>query len=130
MLVGGSSCLVYASHGWKVAYHGKGAVEEAVDRPLQPSFVCLCAVCMACSLQVNHGQIDVDQSALTGESLPVTIFAGESAKMGSTVVRGEVRRGVGTASCAWSGWVSCCARMVCSLVLLHASLHEPARSYP
>eukprot|EP01012_Entosiphon_sulcatum_P038967 TRINITY_DN508_c0_g1_i1.p1 TRINITY_DN508_c0_g1~~TRINITY_DN508_c0_g1_i1.p1 ORF type:complete len:933 (-),score=160.22 TRINITY_DN508_c0_g1_i1:390-3188(-) len=39
---------------------------------------------------VNHGQIDVDQAALTGESLPVTLFKGESAKMGSTVVRGEV----------------------------------------
>ena len=41
-------------------------------------------------MQVNHGQIDVDQAALTGESLPVTMYAGESAKMGSTVVRGEV----------------------------------------
>jgi H+-transporting ATPase len=39
---------------------------------------------------VNHGQIDVDQSALTGESLPVTLFAGDVAKMGSTIVRGEV----------------------------------------
>lgn len=38
---------------------------------------------------VNHGQIDVDQAALTGESLPVTMHAGDSAKMGSTVVRGE-----------------------------------------
>jgi H+-transporting ATPase len=32
----------------------------------------------------------VDQAALTGESLPVTLFEGESVKMGSTVVRGEV----------------------------------------
>jgi len=39
---------------------------------------------------VNHGQIDVDQSALTGESLPVTMYRGENAKMGSTVTRGEV----------------------------------------
>lgn len=39
---------------------------------------------------VNHGQIEVDQSALTGESLPVTMYAGDSAKMGSTVCRGEV----------------------------------------
>ncbi|GLC35933.1 hypothetical protein PLESTB_000520800 [Pleodorina starrii] len=38
---------------------------------------------------VNSGTIDVDQSALTGESLPVTMNAGDSAKMGSTVVRGE-----------------------------------------
>jgi hypothetical protein len=39
---------------------------------------------------INHGTIDVDQAALTGESLPVTMFEGDSAKMGSTVVRGEV----------------------------------------
>lgn len=39
---------------------------------------------------VNHGTIDVDQSALTGESLPVTMFRGDGAKMGSTVVKGEV----------------------------------------
>jgi hypothetical protein len=38
---------------------------------------------------VNHGQIEVDQSALTGESLPVTLYGGDSAKMGSNVVRGE-----------------------------------------
>eukprot|EP00123_Amoebidium_parasiticum_P015103 comp22787_c0_seq2/m.35684 comp22787_c0_seq2/g.35684 ORF comp22787_c0_seq2/g.35684 comp22787_c0_seq2/m.35684 type:complete len:1075 (-) comp22787_c0_seq2:451-3675(-) len=40
--------------------------------------------------RVNHGQIQVDQSALTGESLPVTMYAGDDAKMGSTVTRGEV----------------------------------------
>ena len=34
--------------------------------------------------------MDVDQSALTGESLPVTICAGEPAMMGGTIVRGEV----------------------------------------
>lgn len=34
--------------------------------------------------------IDVDQAALTGESLPVTMYAGDSVKMGSTVVKGEV----------------------------------------
>jgi H+-transporting ATPase len=39
---------------------------------------------------INHGTIDVDQAALTGESLPVTMYEGDSAKMGSTVVRGEV----------------------------------------
>eukprot|EP00201_Polytomella_parva_P007728 CAMPEP_0175064506 /NCGR_PEP_ID=MMETSP0052_2-20121109/15374_1 /TAXON_ID=51329 ORGANISM="Polytomella parva, Strain SAG 63-3" /NCGR_SAMPLE_ID=MMETSP0052_2 /ASSEMBLY_ACC=CAM_ASM_000194 /LENGTH=1224 /DNA_ID=CAMNT_0016330871 /DNA_START=383 /DNA_END=4057 /DNA_ORIENTATION=+ len=39
-----------------------------------------------------HGgpQIDCDQAALTGESLPVTLYAGDDVKMGSTVVRGEV----------------------------------------
>ena len=36
------------------------------------------------------GFLDVDQSAMTGESLPVTFYKGDSCKMGSTVVRGEV----------------------------------------
>ena len=40
--------------------------------------------------RVNEGQIDVDQAQLTGESLPVTMYKGDSCKMGSTVVRGEV----------------------------------------
>jgi H+-transporting ATPase len=40
--------------------------------------------------RVNEGEIDVDQAALTGESLPVTFYKGDSCKMGSTVVRGEV----------------------------------------
>jgi H+-transporting ATPase len=38
---------------------------------------------------VNEGTIDVDQAALTGESLPVTMMEGDEPKMGSTVVRGE-----------------------------------------
>jgi H+-transporting ATPase len=37
----------------------------------------------------NPPSIDVDQAALTGESLPVTMHAGDSCKMGSTVVKGE-----------------------------------------
>ena len=40
--------------------------------------------------RINEGTIDVDQAALTGESLPVTMYKGDSCKMGSTVVRGEV----------------------------------------
>ncbi|GKY97130.1 hypothetical protein MPSEU_000671400 [Mayamaea pseudoterrestris] len=40
--------------------------------------------------RVNGSEIDVDQAALTGESLPVTFYKYDSAKMGSTVVRGEV----------------------------------------
>lgn len=40
--------------------------------------------------RINHSEIDVDQAALTGESLPVTMYKGDSCKMGSTVVRGEV----------------------------------------
>lgn len=39
---------------------------------------------------INEGTIDVDQSALTGESLPVTKYKGEGALMGSTVAKGEV----------------------------------------
>jgi H+-transporting ATPase len=38
---------------------------------------------------INEGTVDVDQSALTGESLPVTMVKGDSPKMGSTVARGE-----------------------------------------
>jgi H+-transporting ATPase len=40
--------------------------------------------------RVNESEIEVDQAALTGESLPVTFYKGDSCKMGSTVVRGEV----------------------------------------
>eukprot|EP00301_Raphidiophrys_heterophryoidea_P025115 c8348_g1_i1.p1 GENE.c8348_g1_i1~~c8348_g1_i1.p1 ORF type:complete len:1041 (+),score=160.95 c8348_g1_i1:167-3124(+) len=56
-----------------------------------PGDLCLlgsgCAVPADC--RVNKGRIEVDQAALTGESLPVTLYEGGSAKMGSTVVRGE-----------------------------------------
>ena len=38
---------------------------------------------------VNSGRIKVDQSQLTGESLPVTMYKGDAPKMGSTVTRGE-----------------------------------------
>ena len=40
--------------------------------------------------RVNEGEIEVDEAALTGESLPVTKFQGSDCKMGSTVVKGEV----------------------------------------
>jgi H+-transporting ATPase len=40
--------------------------------------------------RVNAGEIDVDEAALTGESLPVPMIQGSKVKMGSTVVRGEV----------------------------------------
>ena len=39
--------------------------------------------------RVNEGQIEVDQAAMTGESLPVTMYKGDKPLMGSTVVRGE-----------------------------------------
>ena len=39
---------------------------------------------------INEGQVDIDQAQLTGESLPITMYKGDQAKMGSTVARGEV----------------------------------------
>ncbi len=39
---------------------------------------------------VNDGRIEVDQSAMTGESMAVTMYKGSSCKMGSLVQRGEV----------------------------------------
>jgi len=39
--------------------------------------------------RTNEGQIEVDQAALTGESLPVIMYEGDECKMGSTVARGE-----------------------------------------
>ena len=41
--------------------------------------------------RVNEGEIEVDEAALTGESLPATKYKGDSCKLGSTVVRGEVK---------------------------------------
>lgn len=40
--------------------------------------------------RINNGTVEIDQAALTGESLPAAMFKGDSCKMGSTVVRGEV----------------------------------------
>jgi E1-E2 ATPase/Cation transporter/ATPase, N-terminus len=42
-----------------------------------------------CRVNDLTASIEVDQAALTGESLPVTFYQGDSCKMGSTVVRGE-----------------------------------------
>jgi len=39
---------------------------------------------------INDGRIEVDQSAMTGESMAVTMYRGSQCKMGSLVVRGEV----------------------------------------
>eukprot|EP00667_Euglena_gracilis_P005134 EG_transcript_5164 len=38
---------------------------------------------------LNHGELEVDESAMTGESLPVTLGERQLAKMGGTVARGE-----------------------------------------
>lgn len=48
---------------------------------------------------INDGRLEVDQSALTGESLPVTMYRGDSCKMGSTAVRGEVEATVEVRFC-------------------------------
>jgi len=40
--------------------------------------------------RINEGHIEIDQSALTGESLPVSMFKNGKCMMGSTVARGEV----------------------------------------
>ena len=39
--------------------------------------------------RLNHGEIEADESQLTGESLPKAIYAHDSVLMGSTVARGE-----------------------------------------
>ena len=56
--------------------------------------------------------LQVDQSALTGESLPVTIYPGGKAKMGSAIKRGEAKGiicGTGVYSvsvpCSCHGWI-------------------------
>ncbi|CEO99462.1 Plasma membrane ATPase [Plasmodiophora brassicae] len=39
--------------------------------------------------EINTGIVSIDQSAMTGESMPVRMSPGHEAKMGSTVARGE-----------------------------------------
>ena len=39
---------------------------------------------------VCEGTLEIDQSSLTGESIPISVYKGEICKMGSTVARGEV----------------------------------------
>ena len=58
--------------------------------PPPVSSVCNRKPAIPADCRVNSSEIDVDQAALTGESLPVTFYEGDSCKMGSTVVRGEV----------------------------------------
>jgi magnesium-transporting ATPase (P-type) len=76
------SATVKRDGEWKVI---DGATVVPGDTVLLGSGSAIPADC-----RVNDSEIDVDQAALTGESLPVTFFKGDSCKMGSTVVRGEV----------------------------------------
>lgn len=63
-------------------------IEAAVVVP--GDLVLLCSgSAIPADCRTNEGQIEVDQAALTGESLPVTMFKHDECKMGSTVVRGE-----------------------------------------
>eukprot|EP01035_Chromulina_nebulosa_P025036 gene25036-32635_t len=48
-----------------------------------------CGGAIPADCRTHEKQIDVDQAALTGESLPVTKYSGDSCMMGSNVVRGE-----------------------------------------
>ena len=63
---------------------------------------------------MKEGSIGVDQSALTGESLPVTLLGGDAAQMGATVVRGETHA-LGTPKQAFPG------RNACPILATHMS---------
>jgi len=68
-----------------------GAFKEIAAEDVVPGDLCLLAIGAAipADCRTNEGQIEVDQAALTGESLPVTMYKHDECKMGSTVVRGE-----------------------------------------
>ena len=55
------------------------------DRVVLHAGAAIPADCMLCPCE----PIDVDQAALTGESLPVTMHMGDKPKMGSNCTRGE-----------------------------------------
>lgn len=56
------------------------------DRLILASGAAVTADCVVCE---GQRPVQVDQAAITGESLPVTMHTGSSIKMGSTVVHGE-----------------------------------------
>lgn len=65
-------------------------VNMAASLVVPGDLVCLASgAAIPADCRTNCGQIEVDQAALTGESLPVTMFPHDECKMGSTVVRGE-----------------------------------------
>jgi len=68
---------------------GKFAVIAAALLVPQDTVMLASGSAVPADCRVNDGTIEVDQAALTGESLPVTMHKGDLCKMGSTVVRGE-----------------------------------------
>ena len=75
-----------------------GKWEDIDARNLVPGDLVLLAAGSAVPADawVNEGLIEVDQSAMTGESLPVKFRRGDVCKLGSTVVRGETEGTVET----------------------------------
>jgi len=80
-----SEIAYYAAAGWSREFSGCASIIHTPGTVTDPDD----------NQQVKEGTIDVDQSALTGESLPVTLRGGDAAQMGATVVRGETHA-VGT----------------------------------
>lgn len=68
---------------------GKFVIIEAALLVPQDTVMLASGSAVPADCRVNDGIIEVDQAALTGESLPVTMHKGDLCKMGSTVVRGE-----------------------------------------
>jgi hypothetical protein len=73
--------------------------------------------------QINDGQIDVDQAALTGESLPVTMGAGGNPKVVLTTDLNLCGMFMSSNTESDSPCVSCAAiyRTLCSALALHIS---------
>lgn len=69
---------------------GKWQVINGIDLVPGDTVLLASGSAIPADCRVNDSEIEVDQAALTGESLPVTFYKGDSCKMGSTVVRGEV----------------------------------------
>ena len=80
---------------------------------------------------LNPGDpIQVDQAALTGESLPVTIQPGGKLKMGSSVVRGEVSPPpLPPVSTRVDSAPRCCALLADWCSLAHALAHDRATAW-
>jgi H+-transporting ATPase len=72
-----------------------GVASKIKAREIVPGDIVLLAVGAAvpadCEIEDGEMPIQVDQSSMTGESMPVTMRSGDMAKMGSTVTAGECR---------------------------------------